>query len=52
VIKQPDVMPVKNAGKRRIMMGESVADKPLLKIFENDGTFQGFKTYYLIEVPR
>ena len=33
-------------------MVESAPNKPLLKIFENDGTFREFKTYYLIEGPR
>jgi hypothetical protein len=33
-------------------MVESAPGKLILKIFENDGTFPGFKTYYLIEVPR
>jgi len=33
-------------------MGISSPDKFILKILENNGTFQGFKTYYLIEVPQ
>jgi hypothetical protein len=34
------------------MMPELTPDEPVLKIFGDGGTFKGFTTYYLIEVPR